>query len=253
MSKQILSSCVAMSLLTLGLATHAQGVPPAGAPNSAPPAATPAATETKPLTGTTADINGKFKVAVPVPGKARDSVFNLSTDGKTLSGSISNPYNAEEQIKIANTTVKGNQFSFMAKVGNVEFNFAGTAGGGKLAMTMISNEVVELADGSKIKTAKDTPVDGAYLVAVHAPNNSTMDNIFFLNSNGATLNGKMVRISGVRDSADFFNGTVNGNQVDFYAKNPMSTFHFVGTAEGSVLKLKMIITDTRYAVEGVKQ
>lgn len=222
-------------------------------PPGVPLIATPAATTTKLLSGTAADINGKFKVAVPVPGKARDSIFDLSVVGKTLTGSISNPYQPEQQSKIYNGTVNNNQFAFSTKVGNVEFNFAGTAGAGKLAMTMVSNEVVALADGHKIKTAKEVPVDGAYLVAVHAPNNSTMDNILFLNSNGTTLNGKMVRIGGVKDSADFYDGTVNGNQVSFYAKNPMSTFHFVGSVVGDVLKLNMIITDTRYGVEGIKQ
>ncbi len=96
-------------------------------------------------------------------------------------------------------------------------------------------------------------MDGAYLVAVHAPNNSTMDNIFFLNTRGTTLNGKMVRIGGVKDSADFYDGTVNGGKVSFYAKNAMSTFRFDGSAEGSVLDLTMTITDSRYAVAGIKQ
>lgn len=207
---------------------------------------------TKALVGTAADINGKFKVSVPVPGKPRDSVFTLNTVGDTLSGSMTDPHQPEQTSTIYNTNVEGNQFSFTARIGNVEFNFLGTAGAGKLAMTMTSTEVVKLAPGSKIKTAQDAPVDGAYLVAVHAPNNSTMDNIFFLNSRGSTLNGKMVRIGGVKDSADFFDGTVTGNKVSFYAKNPMSTFHFDGTADNGVLDLTMTVTDTRYAVEGVK-
>lgn len=220
---------------------------PEAAP-SVPPQGNSAA-ETEVLTGTSGDINGVFKVPLSVPGGTKDSTFTLSCDGTSVTGSITNPYNPDENCAIYNGKSEGNSFKFSAKVGRAEYNFEGTAGKGSLSMTLTTLETIHLDTGSKIKTSKDTPIDGAYLVPVYSPG-GIMENVFFLKTEGNTLTGQMVMISNpMRDKSDFFDGTVNGNEISLYTRTPQSLFHFKGTVEGNQIKLDMIVTDV---VKGIK-
>jgi hypothetical protein len=166
---------------------------------------------------------------------------------------MTDPDDPAQVRKIENAKVDGNQFSFQAKSGTRTYAFTGTASKEKLLMTERTTELFSLDPGSKIKTAKTTGVvDGAYLVAVHSPGGA-MDNIMFLKTNGAALEGKMVMISGpVRDWSDFSDGTVDGNKVSFYTKTPQSIFHFSGEISGEVIQLNLEVTDEHTNVEGTR-
>jgi hypothetical protein len=223
-----------------------------GAPGAAPSAPSPgnSAVETKILTGTSADINGRFKVSLSVPGGAKDSLFTLSCNGALVTGDITSPYNPNEKCTIYNGTAKGNKFSFSTKIGKAEYNFEGTAGKGSLSMTLTTQEVIALDAGSKIKTSKETAIDGAYLVPVHSPG-GVMENIFFLKTEGSALTGQMVMISNpLKDKSDFFDGTVKGNEISLFTRTPQSLFHFKGTIDGDKIKLNMIVTDVVKGIMG---
>jgi hypothetical protein len=210
------------------------------------------ATETEVLTGTSADINGKFKVGLSVPGGIKDSIFTLSCDGISIAGNITNPFNPDEKCVIYNGKAEGNRFNFSAKIGRAEYNFKGTAGKGSLSMTLTTLETIPLDAGSKIKTLKETAIDGAYLVPVYSPG-GVMENIFFLKTEGTALTGQMVMISNpMKDKSDFFDGSVNGKEVSFYTRTPQSLFHFKGTIDGDKIKLDLIVTDVVKGVTGSK-
>jgi len=210
-----------------------------------------AATETRELLGTSADINGTFKVPLPMPGGTKDSTFILSCNGSEVTGTITDPSEPSRICEIYHGKARGNRFSFSAMVGRTEFNLEGTAGDGRLSMTLTTHETIPLDDGTKIKTSRETEIDGAYLVPVYSPG-GIMENIFFLKTEGDTLTGQMVMISNpLRDSSQFFDGTVNGKDVSFYTRTTQSLFHFVGTIEGDKIKLKLLVTDVRKGIEGI--
>ena len=226
---------------------------PAGTPSGGPGESGPggnSATETRELTGTSADINGKFKVPLPMPGGTKDSTFILACDGKEVTGTITSPSDPAQICKIYNGKANGNRFSFSAMVGKTEFSLEGTAGGGRLSMTLTTQETIPLDDGTKIRTSKETGIDGAYLVPVYSPG-GIMENIFFIKTEGNTLTGQMIMISNpLRDTSQFFDGTVNGKEVSFYTRTTQSLFHFVGTIEEEKIKLKLLVTDVRKGIEG---
>ncbi|MBN1627804.1 MAG: hypothetical protein JW944_14895 [Deltaproteobacteria bacterium] len=221
---------------------------PPGGQAGAPPGAS--ASETIELTGTSADINGTFKVPLPMPGGTKDSTFILSCNGSEVTGTITDPSDPSRIFEIYDGKAKGNSFSFSVMVGKTEFNLEGTAGDGKLSMTLTTHETIPLDDGTKIKTSKDTEIDGAYLVPVYSPG-GIMENIFFLKTEGDTLTGQMAMISNpLRDSSQFFDGTVNGKEVSFYTRTTQSLFHFIGTIEGDKIMLNLLVTDVRKGIEG---
>jgi hypothetical protein len=217
-----------------------------------------AAAKTALLTGVKEDVNGKFKVSFAMPGpkgpgNKEEIALNLAVTGNALTGEMTDPDDPGQVHKIENGKVDGNQFSFQAKLGIKTYAFTGTASKEKLLMTERTTELFSLDPGSKIKTAKTIGVvDGAYLVAVHSPGGA-MDNIMFMKTNGAALEGKMVMISGpVKDWSDFSDGTVDGNKVSFYTKTPQSTFHFSGEIIGEAIGLNLEVTDEHTNVEGTR-
>jgi len=210
------------------------------------------ATETEILTGTFIDINGVFKAPLRVPGGTKDSIFTLYCDGSSVIGNITNPFNPEEKSIIYNGKAEGNKFNFSTRIGRAEYNFEGTAGDGGISMTLTTFETIHLDEGSKVKTSKDMPIDGAYLVPVYSPG-GIMENIFFLKTEGNTLTGQMVMISNpMKDKSDFFDGTVNGNEISFYTRTPQSLFHFKGNINGDKIRLDMIVTDIIKGIKGAK-
>jgi hypothetical protein len=222
--------------------------PPAGVQPAGPPVA--GSTETKVLKGTSSDINGKFKVALPLPGGSKESTFTLSFRDSIVTGKITSPYNPDQASEIHNGTAQGNKFSFSTKVGNTEYNFEGTAGEGKLSMTLTTQETIPLGDGTKIKTSQEAAIDGAYLVPVYSPG-GIMENIFFLKVEGSALTGQMIMIRNpLKDTSTFFDGTVKGKEISFYTRTPQSLFHFIGTVEGEKIKLTLYVTDIKNGIEG---
>lgn len=187
------------------------------------------------------------------PGNKAEIVFTLAVSGNALTGEMTDPDDPAQVRKIENGKVDGNQFSFQAKSGTKTYAFTGTASREKLLMTERTSELFSLDAGSKIKTAKATGiVDGAYLVPVHSPGGA-MDNIIFLKTNGAALEGKMVMVgSPVRDWSDFYDGTVDGNKVSFYTKTSQSTFHFTGEISGELIQLNLEVTDEHANIEGTR-
>ena len=129
------------------------------AQEGAPPGLSPArsSTETEVLTGTTADINGRFKVGLSVPGGTKDSIFTLTCDGSSITGNITNPFNPDEKCSIYNGKAEGNRFKFSAKISRAEYNFEGTAGKGSLSMTLITLETIPLDAGSKSRHQRKPP------------------------------------------------------------------------------------------------
>jgi hypothetical protein len=106
----------------------AQGGKTAAAPaaqEAAPSMLSPgnSAIETEVLTGTPADINGRFKVSLSVPGGMKDGIFMLSYDGSSITGNITNPFNPDEKCIIYNGKSEGNRFVFSTKIGRAEYNF----------------------------------------------------------------------------------------------------------------------------------
>jgi hypothetical protein len=235
---------------------HAQGQLPA-MPSTGVPTPAAATAKTDVLIGEKEDINGKYKVSFSLPGPKgpgykAEVILTLAVSGDALTGEITDPDNSAQLCNIYDSSVKGNQFSFSARSGKKVYQFTGTASKDKLLMTESTGEVFKLDAGSKVKTAKDTGVDGAYLVAVHSPGGA-MDNIIILNTNGSALTGKMVRIGNpTGDWSDFSNGTVQGNKVSFYSKTPQSTFHFSGEVSGSTIQLDLEVIDDHFNVEGTR-
>ena len=240
--KNVLMILAIIGTLALTATSHAAPVGPPSANN---------ATETEILKGTSADINGVFKVSLPMYGRALDSTFSLSCDGSEVTGHITNPNNPNENCEIYDGTANGNHFDFYTKIGETEFHFEGTAGKGKLSMMYTTTETFHLDDGFKIKTSQETLIDGAYLVPTRSPG-GVMENIFFLKTEGDVLTGQMIMIGNpLRDTSEFFDGTVNGNKISFYSKTAQQTlFHFTGTIEGDKIKLKQIATDVVKGVVG---
>jgi hypothetical protein len=255
----ILFVLASIMILCLGIRSGAASSAPAQGMTATPPGAVPSAptpgnshTETDILTGSSADINGKFKVPLSVPGGTKDSIFTLSCDGSSIIGTITNPYNPGESCSIYNGKAEGNRFNFSTRVGGAEYNFEGTAGRGNLSMTLTTLETILLDAGLKIKTSKETPIDGAYLVPVYSPG-GIMENIFFLKTEGNALTGQMVMISNpMKDKSDFFDGSVSGNEISIYTRTPQSLFHFKGTIEGDKIKLNLIVKDVVKGVKGSK-
>jgi hypothetical protein len=230
--------------------TAAAPPPQEGSPPGLSSASSP--TETEILTGTSADINGRFKVGLRVPGSTKDSIFTLSCDGSSVAGNITNPFKPDEKCAIYNGKAEGNRFVLSTRIGRAEYNFEGTAGKGSLSMTLTTLETIALDAGSKIKTSKETAIDGAYLVPAYSPG-GIMENIFFLKTEGTALTGQMVMISNpMKDKSDFFDGTVNGKEVSFYTRTPQSLFHFKGAVDGDKIKLDMIVTDVAKGITGSK-
>lgn len=237
-------------IVSIAIADEKAPIPPASLQPAGPPGS--ASAETKVLKGTSSDINGKFKVSLPLPGGSKESIFSLSCKDSTTAGQITNPYNPDQSIEIYNGTAAGNKFAFSAKAGKTEYNFEGTAGEGKLSMTLTTQEAIPLGDGTKIKTSQEAAIDGAYLVPVYSPG-GIMENIFFLKTEGNALTGQMIMIRNpLKDTSTFFDGTVKGNEVSFYARTAQSLFHFIGTVEGEKIKLTLLVTDVKKGVEGGK-
>jgi hypothetical protein len=236
------------ALISIATADEKTAIPPAGVQPAGPPGST--STETKILTGASTDINGKFKVSLPLPGGSKESTFTLSCKDSTVTGKITSPYNPDQSCDIYNGTATGNKFIFSSKVGKTEYNFEGTAGEGKLSMTLTTQETIPLGDGTKIKTSQDTTIDGAYLVPVYSPG-GIMENIFFLKTEGNALTGQMIMIRNpLKDTSTFFDGTVKGKEVSFYTRTPQSLFHFKGIVEGEKIKLTLFVTDVKKGIEG---
>jgi hypothetical protein len=237
------------AFISIAAAKEKAAGPPAGVLAGTPGSTS---TETMILKGTSADISGKFKVPLPLPGGSKDSTFTLSCKGSTVTGQITSPYNPDQSCEIYNGTATGNKFTFSAKVGKTEYNFEGTAGEGKLSMTLTTRETIPLGDGTKIKTTQEAAIDGAYLVPVYSPG-GIMENIFFLKTEGNTLTGQMIMIRNpLKDTSTFFDGTIKGNEVSFYTRTPQSLFHFVGTIEAEKIKLTLFVTDVKKNIEGGK-
>jgi hypothetical protein len=117
-------------------------------------------------------------------------------------------------------------------------------------MTLTTQESIPLSDGTKIKTSQEAAMDGAYLVPVYSPG-GIMENIFFLKTEDNTLTGQMIMIlNPLKDTSMFFDGTVKGNEVSFYARTAQSLFHFIGTVECEKIKLKLLVTDVKKDIEG---
>jgi hypothetical protein len=230
-----------------------QGVT-AGQAKAAPPLPSPGNSdvETEVLEGSPADIKGNFKVSISVPGGTKDSMFTLSCDGSSITGTITNPYTPEEKCAIFNGKAEGNRLSFSTRIGKTEYNFEGTAGKGKLSMTVTTLETIPLDAGSKIKTSKESRIDGVYLVPVYSPG-GIMENIFFLKTDGNALTGQMVSVSNpMKDKSDFFDGTVNGNEISVYTRTPQSLFHFKGMIDGDKIKLDLIVKDVVKGTKGTR-
>ncbi len=223
-----------------------------------------------------ADIDGTYRLSLPMPGGEKESILSITSNGSELSGTMSAPGAPSEIYPIRDGNCNAEKFRFSVEMGRITYTLAGTYHDGGLAFDMTTEESIPLGDGERL-AGKTGEITGSYRVPVYSPG-GIKENRFDLVAEGGHITGEMYALggndsaggmagapdrmpppqadgatspagtasNGKRDLNRFKEGRYTGNSIDLYTKTAQgSDFHFSGSIEGDIIRLTLHVTDRR--------
>lgn len=130
-----------------------------------------------------------YLLMLPMPGGDRECVLELSREGRSLRGTVTNPHKPGERCPIYEGTITGNQISLKADVGRIQFVFSGTVETDALRLDFTTHETIPLEPGKRI-SGESGKLEGEYLVGVYSPG-GVKENHFVITRNGDGYGGEM--------------------------------------------------------------
>jgi hypothetical protein len=145
------------------------------------------------------DMNGSYRITLPLPGKDRSCRLDLTSANGTISGFLQNPYAPEQMCPIYDGTVSNDTFSLKAMVGRTEFVLQGTLEN----VTFTTHETIPLDPGQRLRGISGQ-LAGEYLVGVYSPG-GIRENHFVIAERGQGYTGEMF-------------GVIDQKSLDFMAQ-----------------------------------
>jgi hypothetical protein len=223
-----------------------------------------------------ADIDGIYKLSLPMPGGEKESILSLASTGGSLSGTMSAPGAPSEIYPIQDGSCGGEKFRFSVEMDRTTYTLEGTYNDGGLAFDMTTEETIPLGDGERL-AGKTGEITGSYQVPVYSPG-GIKENRFDLVAEGGKITGEMYALggddsaggmagapdrmplprtdeatppagmvsNGKQDLNRFQEGRYDGNRIDLSTETAQgSVFHFSGNIEGDIIRLTLNVTDRR--------
>lgn len=130
-----------------------------------------------------------YLLMLPMPGGQRECHINLSQQGTTLQGTISNPYEPEILCPIYEGSILDGQITIKADVGRTQFVFEGTEETEGLKLSFTTHETIPLEPGKRLSGASGH-LEGEYLVGVYSPG-GVKENHFVIQKDKDGYGGEM--------------------------------------------------------------
>lgn len=130
-----------------------------------------------------------YRLTLPMPGGDRECLLELSRQGGSLQGTVTNPYTLGERCPIYEGTIAGSQISMKADVGRIQFVFSGLVEQDALHLDFITHETIPLEAGKRL-SGESGKLEGEYLVGVYSPG-GVKENHFVITKSGSTYGGEM--------------------------------------------------------------
>lgn len=130
-----------------------------------------------------------YLLMLPMPGGDRECFLELSREGGSLQGTVTNPYESAARCPIYEGTINGDRISLKADVGRIQFVFSGTVEKDALRLDFTTHETIPLEPGKRL-SGENGKLEGEYLVGVYSPG-GVKENHFVITKNGDTYGGEM--------------------------------------------------------------
>ena len=130
-----------------------------------------------------------YRLMLPMPGGDRECRLEISRQGDSLQGTVTNPYTPGERCPIYEGTISGDRFSMKADVGRIQFVFSGVVEQEALRLDFTTHETIPLEAGKRL-SGESGKLEGEYLVGVYSPG-GVKENHFVITKNGDDYGGEM--------------------------------------------------------------